>query len=358
VTSDTPSDDRATQRSGASGASKSPAGRSSRTRPRAATSAAPDDPASARPTSENAAPAQALPAGLHIVATPIGNAADISLRALDVLRRADLIACEDTRVTGNLLIRYGIGTRRLAYNDHNAERMRPLLLDRMRRNERVALVSDAGMPLVSDPGYKLVRDVIAEGLPVTTVPGASAPLAALALSGLPSDRFLFAGFLPSRAAARRHELVALAGVPATLIFFESARRLGAALGDMAATLGDRPAAVAREMTKRFEEVRRDKLTTLAAHYAAAGPPKGEIVVVVGPPATAPPKDDTEAAATLDDMLHEALAGASLRDAAAAVAIASGLPRRLVYARALTLVGPQDKAPSNKPLPDKPGSDDR
>lgn len=341
MTSDTPSDDRATQPSGASGASKSPAGRPSRTGPR--TRAAPADLASECPITENVAPAQALPAGLYIVATPIGNAADISLRALDVLRRADLIACEDTRVTGNLLMRYGIGTRRLAYNDHNAEHMRPLLLERMHRNERVALVSDAGMPLVSDPGYKLVRDVIAEGLPVTTVPGASAPLAALALSGLPSDRFLFAGFLPSRAVARRHELAELAAVPATLIFFESARRLGAALGDMAAALGDRPAAVAREMTKRFEEVRRGTLSTLAAHYAAAGPPKGEIVVVVGPPATAPPKNDMEAAATLDDMLREALAGASLRDAAAAVAVASGLPRRAVYARALTLVGAHGKA---------------
>jgi 16S rRNA (cytidine1402-2'-O)-methyltransferase len=344
VTSDTPSDDRATQRSGASGASKSPAGRPLQSRSRTA----PPNPASESPTSENVAPAPALPAGLHIVATPIGNAADITLRALDVLRRADLIACEDTRVTGNLLMRYGIGTHRLAYNDHNAERVRPLLLERMRRNEIVALVSDAGMPLVSDPGYKLVRAALAEGLPVTTVPGASAPLAALALSGLPSDRFFFAGFLPSRAAARCHELAGLAAVPATIIFFESARRLGAALGDMAAALGDRPAAVAREMTKRFEEVRRDKLSVLAAHYAAAGPPKGEIVVVVGPPATAPAKNDTEAAATLDDMLREALAGASLRDAAAAVAVASGLPRRAVYARALALVGQREKPPADKP----------
>jgi 16S rRNA (cytidine1402-2'-O)-methyltransferase len=192
-----------------------------------------------------------IPAGLHIVATPIGNAADITLRALDVLRGADLIACEDTRVTGNLLARYEIGTRRLAYNDHNAERVRPVLLERLSRGERIALVSDAGTPLVSDPGYKLVRAAIAEDLPVTIVPGASAPLAALALSGLPSDRFLFAGFLPSRSAARRRELAELAAVPATLILFESARRLGEALADMAAVLGGRPATAARGRTQRF-----------------------------------------------------------------------------------------------------------
>ena len=318
MTSDTPSVDRATQPSGGPAASKSRA----------------DSPPD-------------IPAGLHIVATPIGNAADITLRALDVLRGADLIACEDTRVTGTLLARYEIGTRRLAYNDHNAERVRPLLLERLRRGARIALVSDAGMPLVSDPGYKLVRAAIAENLPVTTVPGASAPLAALALSGLPSDRFLFAGFLPSRSAARRHVLAELAAVPATLILFESARRLGEALADMAAVLGDRPAAVAREMTKRFEEVRRGALAVLAAHYHEAGSPKGEIVIVVGPPASAPPKDEAAAAATLDDMLREALAGASLRDAAAAVAIASGLPRRAVYARALALAGAHDKGRGEK-----------
>jgi 16S rRNA (cytidine1402-2'-O)-methyltransferase len=318
VTSDTPSVDRATQRSGGPAASKSRA----------------DMP-------------PGIPAGLHIVATPIGNAADITLRALDVLRGADLIACEDTRVTGNLLARYEIGTRRLAYNDHNAERVRPVLLERLSRGERIALVSDAGTPLVSDPGYKLVRAAIAEDLPVTIVPGASAPLAALALSGLPSDRFLFAGFLPSRSAARRRELAELAAVPATLILFESARRLGEALADMAAVLGDRPAAVAREMTKRFEEVRRGSLAALAAHYQEAGPPKGEIVIVIGPPASAPAKDEAAAAATLDDMLRDALAGASLRDAAASVAIASGLPRRAVYARALALAGPNGKVKGDK-----------
>jgi 16S rRNA (cytidine1402-2'-O)-methyltransferase len=277
-----------------------------------------------------------LSPGLHIVATPIGNMADITLRALDVLRAADLIACEDTRVTAKLATRYGIATRRLPYNDHNAERMRPLLLERLRRGERIALVSDAGTPLVSDPGYKLVRAVIDEALPVTFVPGAAAPLAALALSGLPADRFLFAGFPPSRQAARRSFLAELAAVPATLILFESPHRLAESLADMAEVLGDRPGAVARELTKRYEEVRRETLAALAGHYAAAGAPKGEIVIVVGPPDLAA-ETAAEGEATLDARLRAALAAASLRDAAASVAAATGLPRRQVYARALALI---------------------
>jgi 16S rRNA (cytidine1402-2'-O)-methyltransferase len=278
----------------------------------------------------------ALPAGLHIVATPIGNLADITLRALDVLRGADLIACEDTRVTAKLTARYGIATRRIAYNDHNAEHMRPLLLERLRRGERIALVSDAGTPLVSDPGYKLVRAVIDEKLPVTFVPGAAAPLAALALSGLPADRFLFAGFLPSRQVARRRSLAELAAVPATLILFESPHRLAESLADMAEVFGERQAVVARELTKRYEEVRRDTLAALAGHYAASGAPKGEIVVVVAPPDTAA-EEAAEGEATLDSRLRTALAGATLRDAAAVVAAATGLPRRHVYARALALM---------------------
>ena len=327
MTSDTPSDDRAMQPSESAVASKS--------------TAAEAPPPAIWPQGGT------IPAGLHIVATPIGNAADITLRALEVLRGVDLIACEDTRVTGNLMTRYGIGTRRLAYNDHNAERMRPRLLERLRGNGRVALVSDAGTPLISDPGYKLVRDAIAEGLAVTIVPGASATLAALALSGLPRDRFILAGFLPNRSPARRRELAELAAVPATLIVFESARRLDAALADMAAVLGDRPAAVARELTKRFEEVRRGSLHELAAHYAAASPPKGEIVVVIGPPSAVPRQEVAAGAATLDDMLRDALAGASLRDAAATVAIACNLPRREVYARALALAGARGKTGDGK-----------
>ncbi|MBV9523663.1 MAG: 16S rRNA (cytidine(1402)-2'-O)-methyltransferase [Alphaproteobacteria bacterium] len=280
---------------------------------------------------------EAPPPGLHLVATPIGNLGDITLRALAVLRGAELIACEDTRVTGKLTARYAIATRRIAYNDHNAERVRPQLLERLRRGAAIALVSDAGTPLISDPGYKLVRAAIAEGLPVTMVPGAAAPLAALALSGLPTDRFLFAGFLPVKQSARRAALEELAAVPATLILFEAPRRLAASLGEMARVLGDRPAAIARELTKRHEEVRRDRLAALALHYATAAP-KGEVVVVIGPPETPRPGASEEAAADLDAKLRAALAGASLRDAAAAVAVATGLPRRRVYARALILAG--------------------
>jgi 16S rRNA (cytidine1402-2'-O)-methyltransferase len=266
------------------------------------------------------------------VATPIGNAGDLSFRALEVMRAADLLACEDTRVTGKLLARYGIKARRFAYHEHNADRVRPVLLQKLREGARIALVSDAGTPLVSDPGYRLVRAVIEEGLPVTAVPGPSAPLAALVLSGLPPDRFLFGGFLPPKRAARRSELGAFQSLAATLVFFEAPHRLPESLADMAEVLGDRPAAVARELTKMFEEVRRGTLSKLAAHYAEAGPPKGEVVVVVGPAPEAMPD-----AAGLDARLRTALAGMSLRDAANAVAEATGLPRRQVYARALELL---------------------
>ena len=269
-----------------------------------------------------------------IVATPIGNAADITLRALDSLRQADVIACEDTRVTGGLMARYGIATPLLAYHEHNAERMRPRLLERLRGGESIALVSDAGTPLVSDPGYKLVRAAIEAGLPVTALPGASAVMTALVLSGLPTDRFMFVGFLPSRSAARRTDLNALAGVRATLVCFESAGRLAATLADMADLLGARDAVVARELTKRFEEVRRGTLTELQAHYAATEPPKGEIVILVGPPVAVAETSDGE----IDAALREAMASLSLRDAVAAVAAASDTPRRRVYARALALSG--------------------
>lgn len=287
-------------------------------------------------TSEGSKPEAAesgLAPGLYIVATPIGNAEDITLRALSVLRRAALIACEDTRVTGSFLARHGITTPRIAYHDHNAERIRPLLLARLRQGEAIALVSDAGTPLISDPGFKLARAVIAEGLPVTSLPGPSAPIAALVLSGLPSDRFLFAGFLPVKPEARRRALAELVNVRATLIFFESGPRLAASLADMAEILGNRPAAVARELTKLFEEVRRGGLADLAPHYEAAAPPKGEIVVLIGPPLEEARVD----AQSLDAQLGDALATMSLRDASLAVALATGLPRRQVYARALELL---------------------
>lgn len=281
--------------------------------------------------SECAAGSKPAP-GLYLVATPIGNLGDISSRAVAVLRAADVVACEDTRVTGKLLSLLGLSAPLAAYHEHNADRAGPALLERLRKREVVALVSDAGMPLVSDPGYRLVRACIDEGVAVTVVPGPSAALTALALSGLPPDRFLFAGFLPAKASARRKELESLQAVPATLIFFESPHRLEESLADMAAVLGDRPAAVARELTKLFEEVRRGPLAELAAHYAQAGGPKGEVVVVVGPPGAAPPPTEQD----VDTRLRAALAELSLRDAADRVAAETGLPRRQVYSRAVTL----------------------
>jgi len=270
--------------------------------------------------------------GLYLVATPIGNLGDISSRAVSVLRAADVVACEDTRVTGKLLSLLGLSAPLLAYHEHNADRAGPMLLERLRKREVVALVSDAGMPLVSDPGYRLVRGCIDEGLNVTVVPGPSAALTALALSGLPPDRFLFSGFLPSKTGARRKELESLRAVPATLIFFESPHRLEESLADMAAVFGERPAAVARELTKLFEEVRRGTLGELAAHYAAAGGPKGEVVVVVGPPGEAPPPAEQD----VDARLRQVLAELSLRDAVDRVAAETGLPRRQVYTRAVAL----------------------
>ena len=271
--------------------------------------------------------------GLVIVATPIGNAEDITQRALATLRAADVIACEDTRTTGALMARYGIGTTLLAYHEHNAARMRPLLLQRLQRGESVALVADAGTPLVSDPGYKLVRAAVEAGIPVTTTPGPSAALAALVVAGLPTDRFLFAGFLPPRSSARRTALAELTNLKASLIFFESPGRLAEALADMVAVLGERDAAVARELTKLYEEVRRGTLAELQAHYATAEQPKGEIVVVVGPPTRIEATD-----AAIDGALRDALKTVSLRDAVAAVAEATGEPRRRVYGRALALSG--------------------
>lgn len=269
--------------------------------------------------------------GLYIVATPIGNLRDITFRAIDTLTAADVIACEDTRVTAKLLSAYDIQTPTVPYHEHNAAKMRPVLLDRLSQGQIVALVSDAGTPLISDPGYKLVRDAIDHGLSVTALPGASAPLTALATAGLPTDRFLFAGFLPSRTIARRHALAADSSVMATLIYFESPRRLAASLHDMFEVLGARSAVVARELTKRFEEHRRGSLSDLAEHYAATGAPKGEVVVLVGPP------DERSATEEdLDSLLRQALDGMSVRDAAATVSAATGRPRREVYARALEL----------------------
>lgn len=276
--------------------------------------------------------AQFIP-GLYLVATPIGNAADITLRALALLRRADLVACEDSRVTGPLLQRYGIRTRLLPYHEHNAAKVRPQLIEKLQGGAVVALVSDAGTPLINDPGYKLVKDCIAAGIHVTALPGASAVPTALCLSGLPSDRFLFAGFPPPKSAARRSWLAELKSVPATLVLLESAQRLADSLADMAAVLGpDREAAMARELTKKFEEVRRGSLAALAAHYAEHGPPKGEVTLVIGPPpAAAAPSE-----ADLDAALAEVMNRLPLRQAVDEVATLLGLPRKPVYARALQL----------------------
>jgi 16S rRNA (cytidine1402-2'-O)-methyltransferase len=275
--------------------------------------------------------APALAPGLYLVATPIGNLADITLRALDVLRRCDLVACEDTRVTGKLLAHYGIRAELLRYDDHSGAAARAALLKRLGAGARVALVSDAGTPLVSDPGYKLLREAAAAGVAIVPVPGASAVLSALQVSALPPDRFLFAGFLPPKQAARKKAIGALAAVPATLVFYETGPRLAASLADLAEALGPRPAAVARELTKLFEEVRRAPLDELAAQYRDAPLPKGEIAIVVGPPA-----EEEASASDIDALLERALAVMSVRDAAASVAEASGQPRKDVYRRALAL----------------------
>jgi 16S rRNA (cytidine1402-2'-O)-methyltransferase len=275
---------------------------------------------------------------LVVVATPIGNLGDITLRALEALKAADVIACEDTRTTAKLLARHFVRRPTTPYHDHNAQKARPILLARMAKGETVALVSDAGTPLVADPGYKLVTEAIASGIGVEFMPGASAPIAALVLSGLPTDRFLFAGFLPPKTAARRETLKEFASLRASLVFFESPQRLAGSLADMAGVLGDRPAAVARELTKLYEEIRRGSLAELAAHYEESGPPKGEIVVVVGPPLAR----EAPSEADLDALLRTALKRDSLRDAVAAVAEATGEPRRAVYARALSLDPPTRK----------------
>ncbi|HTG24759.1 MAG TPA: 16S rRNA (cytidine(1402)-2'-O)-methyltransferase [Reyranella sp.] len=270
--------------------------------------------------------------GLHIVATPIGNMRDITLRALDVLREADLIACEDTRVFAKLASHYGIAAPTVAYSDATQDAAEPRIVRALAAGKRVALVSDAGMPLISDPGYRLVRAALAGDHVVTSAPGASAVPMALALSGLPTDRFFFGGFLPAKESERRRAIASAAAVPATLVFFEAPHRLAASLVDLADLLGSRPAAIARELTKLFEEVRRGPLTELAQHYALHPDVKGEIVLVIGPPG----ETEAPAAERLDEALRSAMAGASVKDAAAEVAARYGLRRRDVYARALEL----------------------
>ena len=285
------------------------------------------------------AEAEPIRPGLHVVATPIGNLGDISFRALATLAAADVVVAEDTRVTKTLLAHYGIATPLVAYHEHNAHEMRPRLLARLREGGALALVSDAGTPLVSDPGFKLVADAVAENIAVTSVPGASAVLAALVVAGLPTDRFFFEGFLPSKSAARRARVAELAAIPGTLVFFESPRRLAETLDDLAAVLGAREAAIARELTKHFEQVRRGSLPDLAAALAVEAPPRGEIVLLVGPPGAT---DGEVGEAALDEKLRKALEVNSVKDAAAIVSGETGQPRRRVYARALQLAAEREK----------------
>lgn len=293
----------------------------------------PSDP----PVSSDAdsAHSSAISPGLSLVATPIGNLGDLSARAIATLRAAELILCEDTRTSATLLTHYAIATPTMALHDHNEQARLPSVMRRLRAGASLAMISDAGTPLVSDPGYRLVRAAIAEGIPVSGVPGPNAALLALTLSGLPPLPFLFLGFPPPREAGRRAAFSALraaerAGLAATLIWHEAPHRLAETLADLLAVMGDRPAAVARELTKRFEEVRRAPLAELASHYADNAP-RGEITLLLGPaPEEQADQED------LDGQLRRALASHSVKDAAALVAAATGLPRRTVYSRALEL----------------------
>lgn len=274
---------------------------------------------------------QALQPGLYLVSTPIGNLRDITLRALDVLAAADLVLAEDTRVTRRLLDAHGLTAKLQAYHDHNGERVRPGILQDLTEGGVIALVSDAGTPMVSDPGYKLAAEAIAQGLTVVPVPGASAVLAALCLSGLPTDSFTFAGFPPQKQAAREKFLAGFSQCPGSLVFYEGASRIGDCLASLQRVFGDRPAAVCRELTKMHEEARRGSLSELADHYAAAGPPRGEVVILVGPG-----EDEAWDAARVDAALMDALSRMRVKEAAAHIAQLSGHPRRDLYARALVL----------------------
>lgn len=295
------------------------------------------------------AEAEKIAPGLHVVATPIGNLKDISFRALATLAAADAVIAEDTRVTKTLLAHYGISTPLVAYHEHNAKVIRPHLIARLEGGAALALVSDAGTPLVSDPGFKLVQEALEKGLHVTSVPGPSAVLAALVVAGLPTDRFFFEGFLPHKSGPRRARLAELAQVPGTLVFFESPRRLAETLDDCAAVLGPRNAAIARELTKMYESVRRGTLTGLAQALAAEESPRGEIVLLIAPPEAGAA---ALAEADLDARLREALGAHSVKDAASVVSAATGQPRRQVYARALQLAAEGRKQPPPRRRPDR------
>jgi len=277
----------------------------------------------------------ALEPALYVVATPIGNLGDITLRALQTLAQADLIACEDTRVTGKLLQRYAIQTRMIAYHDHNAAKQTPVILEALNRGETVALVSDAGTPLISDPGFRLIQNVLDAGHRVVPLPGASSPVTALCVSGLPTDSFLFAGFLPPKTATRKTRLSTLRDIPATLIFLESPKRIASCLADCRDILGaQRQAVVAREITKLYETFSRGTLLSLSAEFAAGNTPKGEIVLIVGPPGEKSFDLDD-----LDERLGELLKTHRIKDAAEILAKERGLAKRDIYQRAIALKAP-------------------
>ena len=270
--------------------------------------------------------------GLYLVATPIGNLGDISARAVDVLNAADIIACEDTRNTKKLLTLLGISGKKLtAYHEYNADKARPHILERLRNGEMIALVSDAGTPLVSDPGYRLVQDCIDQNVYVTAVPGASAVLTALQLSGLPCHRFLFEGFLPPKSAARQKELSLLADIPATLIFYEAPQRLEETIQDMISMLGDRQAAIVREITKKFEQTVRGTFSELLTAYRQNGFPKGEIVIVVSPAEQKSFSEDE-----IENRLKAALKTMSVKEAVARIARQTGEAKKAVYRKALEI----------------------
>lgn len=278
--------------------------------------------------------ARPLEPALYLVATPIGNLGDVTLRALETLAAADVVAAEDTRVTRVLLDRFAIAARPYAYHEHNADEVGPKLIAALAQGKSVALVSDAGTPLVSDPGYRLVKEAVAAGHRVVPIPGPSSTITALSASGLPSDSFYFAGFLPQKEKARRDRLAEVKSVPGTLIFFESPHRLPSSLRDMADMLGDRDAAVCRELTKAFEEFRRGTLAELAEHYAVNDNVKGEIVICVGPPGAV----ETPEGQALDDILKLLLEEMTVSRAAAEAARQTGLPRKDLYQRLLELRG--------------------
>ena len=277
--------------------------------------------------------------GLYLVATPIGNLGDITLRALETLAGVDIIACEDTRITRRLMERFSINATLKQYHEHNAEQARPKILDALARGSSIALVSDAGTPLISDPGFKLVREVSAAGFAVIALPGPSSVLTALSIAALPTDRFFFEGFLPSKQNARRTRLAELARIDATLVMFESGARVQDSLQDLAGVMGEREAAICREMTKLHEEVRRARLSELAA-IADTLETRGEFVLVVGPPAADAGAMSDDA---LDDLLRTSLARGSVKDAVAHAVEVSGRPRREIYARALELSRDGDDA---------------